>query len=143
MKRILSTAFVLLALAAWPLAAQEGGAGAPGAAGEGAGEAGGGVNPSPADTGLTVQRENAADTEVPSVRGAETTPDANVAGTPTGQTGQAAVAGDVETEDETTGLGGDEEGGAMPRTASSLPILIGLGAALAVAGLALRVGRSR
>ena len=68
-----------------------------------------------------------------------------------GQVGAADTAGLTArqgTERDTAAAGGEmdtmgDEGGAMPRTASALPVLVLIGAALAAFGLALRLAFDR
>ena len=171
MRSFIATFTMLLFLGALPAFAQEGAGQAapqgPGAAGpeEGAGGQVGAAEGADVEQGVPAQtaqerqllQEDAAQTDVPPVRGAETTPapgqgdvagqdvqepglgqpEADIGetdrqpapGDPAGRTGQAEIAGE------------EPVGGAMPTTASALPILLIGGGVLALGGLGLRLLR--
>ena len=156
MRKALSTLTILALFAAAPLLAQQAEAPAPNRPGPevGAPQPAGADQPAPPQ----IQQEDAARTEVPPVRGAETVPlreqqagqEGQVAGAETDatvETGARATqeggAGQAGAGGETEEYAGTEEGGAMPRTASPVPIVLGLGALLIAAGAALRLHAGR
>ena len=166
LKRILGTCAALLVLSALPILGQEAaapsqGTGETGAAGA-LGDPVGGVRADTDTTLIRVQQENAARTDVPDVRGPKPNPvpgeneivgeDAGVAAAQGQAAGQADVSADAEvgggvTEraalDQQGAAGDDVAGGAMPTTASALPLAVAGGALLMGLGFGLGATRSR